>query len=117
MSFKVTQQFGGGREALAQQFVNLDDAKKYAQQAAEAKLSMKIEAVFRVYDLYDDVVATYDTKKLTPTANDASDSDASGGKGQGASFRPTPLATAPRPAGMPANNWVENTDKDKDKDN
>lgn len=114
MSYKVTQQFGGGRETLAQQFVNLDDAKKHAQQAAEAKLSMKIDAVFRVYDLYDDVVATYDTKNLVPSVGNEGQDESSGGKSQGASFRPTPLATAPRPAGMPANNWKEDPDK-KDK--
>lgn len=112
MSYKVTQQFGAGRETLSQQFVNLEDAKKHALNAAETKLSMKIDAVFRVYDLYDDVVATYDTKKLTLPVSDESQADTSGGKGQGASFRPTPLATAPRPPGMPANNWKEDTDKE-----
>lgn len=119
MSFKVTQQFGGGRESLSQQFPTLEAATKHAQAAAEMKLSMKIEAVFRIYNLYDDVVATYDTKKLTPASNEnieSNESDSSGGKGQGATFRPTPLPTAPRPPGMPANNWKENPEDDeKDK--
>lgn len=113
MSFKVTQQFGSGRETVSQQFVNADDAKKHALTAAEEKKAMKIEAIYRVYDLYDDVIATYDTKTLTvatPTNND--DNASSGGKGQGASFRPTPLATAPRPSGTPPK-WLVDDEEDK----
>lgn len=117
MSFKVTQQFGSGRETLSQQFTTLEDAKKHALEFAEQKKSMKIDAIFRVYDMYDDVVATYDTKNLITQSKDSDDTDAgssTGGKGQSASFRPTPLATSPRPAGMPQN-WRSDPEDDKDK--
>jgi len=116
MTFKVTKQFGGGRELPPQQFTDLASAKKHALEGAEENARMKIDAIYRIYDSYDDVVETYNTKSLPTNPEVMVDDEAQGGgKSQGATFKPTPFEMAPRPKGTPPK-WIIDPEEDKDKD-
>lgn len=113
MTFKVTKQFGSGagREQSCGQFKTADKAKVFAIECAESDAAMKIQTIYRIYD-FDDLVGTI-TSNDVQAESKPSESSGSQGQKSGASFRPSPLQTAPRPSGMPANNWVEPDEDDK----
>lgn len=113
MIYRVTKQFSGGSEQPCQQFKTLDEARVYAADCASKNAALKIKVIYRVYE-FDDVLVTLDSSKISTEAEGSSDAGAVGGKQSGANFRPTPLQTTMRPAGMPQN-WSTPPDEDKSK--
>jgi hypothetical protein len=115
MSYQVTKQFGSSREQPCQRFKSLAEAKAFALECAQTDASMRIQTIYRIYDL-DELLPNETIDSNTVTLASTS-SDASGGsKGQqsGATFKPTPLEMSPRPPGTPPKTWVDD-DKNKDK--
>lgn len=78
-------------------FESEEDAKLFAQ----GLLSLDRGKVFKIYHANNLITEM--------SANDLTES--SSGKGQAASFRPTPLQTAPRPPGTPPKNYSDDEDK------
>lgn len=109
---KMTKQFvaGGREQPVSKSFKSMDEAKAFALDNIQSDAAMRIQTIYRIYD-FDDLMATIDASTITQSA------DASGrsqGQKSGATFKPSPLQMAPRPPGLPANNWVE-PKKDEDK--
>lgn len=114
MIYNVKKKYGTGSEQQCQSFSKLDEAKAYAQECAENDAAMRINVIYSIYE-FDEVVETIDSSKVTVSRG--SEESSGSGKGQGASFRPTPLETAPRPKGT-APRWIhdeEDTDDSDDK--
>jgi hypothetical protein len=105
MIYKITKQYGKGKEISDRQFSTLKEAKDYMQQNAESDAAMKTQVIYRVYE-FDEVVYEVDSSKID-ISSQFSSGDSSGGKSSSATFRPTPLATAPRPAGMPPKSIID----------
>lgn len=116
MQYKVTQQYQRGSEQLAKTFVRAEDAWVYIKAQAEAQAAMKIQVIYRLYD-FDDIIGELDSSTYKPEASapDAGSASGAAGKGNQEVFRPSPLATAPRPSGMPQNWRKPEDDKDKNK--
>ena len=112
MSYKVTKQFGGGREMPCQQFDLLPKAQSHARAGAAESKRMNVKAVYRIYD-FDELLETIDSDKVQ-MPQDSQDAGSSAGQQSGARFSPTPLNMAPRPAGTPPK-WLINPEEDKDK--
>lgn len=116
---KMTKQFvaGGGKEQpVSKSFKTMNEAKAFALESLQSDAAMKIQTIYRIYD-FDDLMVTLDANALT-AAGSSSQESAGGtqGQGTGARFSPSPLQNAPRPPGMPANNWVvPKDDEDKNK--
>lgn len=116
MQYKVTQQYQRGSEQLAKTFVRAEEAWVYIKAQAETQAAMKIQVTYRLYD-FDDIIGELDSSTYKPEAP-ASGGDSSpgaAGKGNQEVFRPSPLATAPRPSGMPQNWRPAEDEKDKNK--
>lgn len=114
--YKVTKQFGGGREQPCHQFKTLPEAQKHATDSVENNVAMKIKAVFRIYE-FDDLIQTVDTESYVSAlgaANTASESS-QGGMQSGATFKPTPFEMSPRPKGTPPK-WIIDPDDETKKD-
>lgn len=115
---KLTKQFvaGGGKEQpVSKSFKNMDEAKSFAHECLQSDAAMRIQTVYRIYD-FDDLVATIDASTVVTQSSASDASGSSQGQSSGARFSPSPLQNAPRPPGMPANNWVvPKDDEDKDK--
>lgn len=115
---KLTKQFvaGGSKEQpVSKSFKNMDEAKAFALESLQSDAAMRIQTVYRIYD-FDDLMVTIDASALSQSSGSSESSGSSQGQGTGARFSPSPLQNAPRPPGMPANNWVvPKDDEDKDK--
>ena len=112
MQYKITKQFGTGRETPDRNFTNLNEAKAYSQQSAESDASMKINTIYRVYE-FDDVVHEVNSAKIelsNPSAEPSNGS--SSGKGSGSTFNPTPFAVSAKPKGA-----VQHWKKDEEDNN
>lgn len=108
---KVTKQYGTGAHAdTGQNFTDRASAKRYVDQQLQAEAGQKIK--YRILE-WDEVVEEFDAQKVTPSSSHQGSS--SGGQGKGASFRPSPLNTAPRPASVPHSSFTKDKDEDKDK--
>lgn len=112
MIYKVTKQFGGGKEQPTQQFKSLEDAKTFATEGAEADAAMKIQAVYRVYE-FDDLLETIDSSKITASSKSGDTSSSARGQSSGARFSPTPLEMSPRPKGTAPKVWSDDSKDDK----
>ncbi len=109
--YKVTKQFGDGKEQFCKDFKTVAEAKAHATDSATENATMKIKAVYRVYE-FDELVDTIDSSKIeSKPAQDDSLSGSAGGKQSGSTFKPTPFAMAPRPSGTPPK-WVIDPDED-----
>lgn len=99
MLFKVTKQYGRGAEIIANSFQEQAKARKFMLDEAAKDAHMKIQATYRLYE-FDEVIEEVDTSKLDAVPHHKQ-AEATGGAGAGqqSGFRPTPLATAPKPKG------------------
>lgn len=113
MHFKVTAQYVGARELPAEQFNDLNQAKAFIEAKIRDNNLHKVKVIYRLYE-WDDLLQEFDPSKMDTSDSPDSSSGASSGGGKGASFRPTPLNTAPRPPGSPPN-WLKEDENDKDK--
>lgn len=112
--YKVGKQYGRGPETiLDERFNNLSDVKAFVETKLADDAALNVKAIYRIYE-DDEVHSEYDTSKVVITPASSQASQGSQGMGSGASFRPTPLNTAPRPAGTPQK-WMVDEDEDKDK--
>ena len=109
MIYSVTKKYETGSEQPCRKFNTLEEARAFALESAETDARMKINTTYRLYE-FDDVVATIESSKvdLTPASGESSSSSS----GKGAGFRPTPLATSPRPKGTPPK-WSSDDDDTK----
>lgn len=112
MIFKVTGQYGTGRENHLKDYKEEEDARSYIKEELEKAARLKTPAIFRLYD-FDDLVAEFDSTKEIISPASQSESGASQGQGRATSFKPTPFNVAPTPRGVP-HNWVKD-DEDKKK--
>lgn len=104
--FKITKEYSRGPEVPCANFTDFKDAKDFIELIklpADAKLKVAV-----TYRIYQGAVLLEELDQ-----SNAGDSQSSQGQGNSASFRPSPLATSPRPPGMPSSNWVDDESKDK----
>jgi hypothetical protein len=113
MTYKVTKQFGGGRELPSEQFDLLPKAQSHARSSAAESKRMNVKAIYRIYD-FDDLIETIDSDKVQMAQEVDHAADSGGGKQSGSTFKPTPFNTAPRPTGSPQK-WLIDPDENKDK--
>lgn len=114
MIYKVTKQFvaGGTKEQPCGQFKTQPQAQAYVAEHAEKDAGMKIQAIYRIYE-FDDLLETIDSRTIQSASKPAESAGGSQGMQSGASFRPSPLQTSPRPKGTMPNSWVDPDDKNK----
>ena len=110
MSYKVKKQYARGAETFCESFKQLADAKKFMNEKLSEDASMSIKVIYRLYDAVDELIEEVDASNFDPAST--SGDQGSQGAGKSAGFRPTPLNTAPRPAGMP-HSWIKGEDDDK----
>lgn len=114
MTFKVTKKYGHGKEIqVPQHFKNVAEAKSYIEKEIFEAQAHHTNIIFRIYD-FDELHSEYDSKHHKPQDAGDADTGSSGGKGNAQNFRPSPLTTSLRPAGM-KNNWVDAKDEDEKK--
>lgn len=115
MIFKITKQFcaGGSREQPFSQSKTLEAARAAVAENVESDAAMKIQAIYRIYE-FDDLMETIDSRDIQSTNKSAESASGSQGMQSGASFRPSPLQTSPRPKGTMPNSWVDPEDKNKE---
>ena len=107
--YKVTEQYGAGKENPVAQFKTEKDARLFF----EAKLAadtMGVKVIVRLLDM-DDLLAEQEPGQQSASASSQS---SQGGQGQSStsSFRPTPLNTTPMPKGMPQK-WLKDDEDEK----
>ena len=113
MRYQVKKQYQRGSETACGQFTKIEAAREFMLKAAKADAELKVSLIYRLYD-FDELLEEIDTSKLTTEAASPTESAGSAGKGQSASFRPTPLNMTPRPKGTPPN-WLKDEEDKKDK--
>jgi hypothetical protein len=108
---------GSGEQLCKGNIRSLDEAKADATRLAEADSRMGVKTIYRVYEFDEDIVAEFDSTKIQAagTSSDSTGAGSGGGQKSGASFKPSPLQTAPRPPGTPANNWGKPDDEEEKK--
>lgn len=108
MSYRVTKQYARGSEINCETFKALSEARFYVEKHVVADAAMKVKVIYRIYE-FQDLHSEYDSSESDFSGEQ---SQGSQGKSSGASFHPTPLASAPRPPGMPQN-WREEDEEKK----
>ena|SRR5579862_9867172 len=114
MRFKVTKEYARGGESQFAQFTQVEEARSFIKEKLTDDAALKVRVIYRIYE-FTDLLEEFDPDKLGTSSGATQSSAGSQGKSSEASFRPTPLSTAPRPAGMPQN-WRVDKDKDDEKD-
>lgn len=113
MSFRITKQYARGPEiAFGERFKQLAEAQAFVNQRLMEEALMNVKVIYRIYD-FDDFHSKYDSTEVDTSSIRSQASE--GGKGNAASFKPTPLNTAPRPPGTPQKWLVDKDDEDKEK--
>lgn len=113
MHYKVFIQYGRGSDLLSAQFKDLADAKLFIERKLVNDASQHSRVIYRLYDM-DVLIKEYDSAKEPVQSDQAATQQGSQGKGSGASFRPTPFNTTPRPAGTPQK-WIIDPDEEEKK--
>ncbi len=109
--YKITRQYQRGGESLLKEFIDLLKAKEFIHTCIEEDQRMRVHVVYRLYDIYGDVLNTFDSEETTGTASGGGAASASSSAGKGSGFNPTPFNMSPRPAGMP-HNWLTEPPED-----
>lgn len=113
MLYHVTKQYGHGAEIKCNSFKTLHEAKQFVDENIKAEAAMKIEVVYRIKE-FDDVIEAFDSTKLSLHDEPTNESPSDSGKSSEAVFRPSPLQSALKPAGM-QQNWVNPKDDEEKK--
>lgn len=108
MKYKISKQYARGPESFCAQFADVNDAKFFVQARLADDAVLNVKVIYRIYE-FTELLQEFDPNKSGESASGAAGSQ---GKSSEANFRPTPLSTTPRPAGMPQN-WREDDEKDK----
>jgi hypothetical protein len=111
MLYHVTKQYGRSPEIKCNSFKTLAEAKQFVDENIQGEVAMKIEVIYRIKE-FDDVIEAFDSTKISLHDEPANESSTSTGKNSEAVFRPSPLQSALKPAGM-QQNWVKPKDDDK----
>lgn len=115
MQYQVTKQYERGGETPCGDFKTLGDARNFIRESMMQDAGMRIRITYRIFESFE-MIEEYDpTRGQIPGGAEDAQSQSASGQGKGAGFRPTPLNSAPRPAGIP-HNWVKDDDDDEDKD-
>lgn len=115
MRYKVTKQYARGAESFCQEFDDIQQARNYINTTLNEEVAMNIKNVTYRISEFGDEVEKYDAQNIPKsTEKPTAESQSSGGKGSGASFRPTPLSTTPRPTGGPQG-WLKDEDEEEKK--
>ena len=102
LPFKVAAKYARGPEQLIAKFNTTDDAKAYIQGKLANDVSLRVSVSYLLYDM-GELVETFE-----PGSGGGEGAQGSGGGQQQTSansFRPTPLQTTMRPAGMPPSSF------------
>lgn len=108
MQYKV-KQHSRGTEILLAEFTNSANAKLFIKGKLEEDAEQKIDATYRLVE-FDEVIEEFDKSKLGTSSTTVA-STTTGSQGKQASFRPTPLATTPRPPGTPPK-WIKDDEEE-----
>jgi hypothetical protein len=118
MGYEVKQQFGNrGPEKLMGEFRTIDEARKFAFDKLKADAIYKINSIYRISQ-FDEIIEEWTPDKWQKIADQQQSSyldeqnSSSGAKSQ-SSFRPSPLQSSPRPAGVPASSFKDEEDDGK----
>lgn len=106
MAYRVTIQYGQGRENDLERFNKEGDAREFIKNKL-AEPSLIKNVIYRLYE-FDEIIEAFDAEQIAAAEPTES---SSAGRGQGSGFQPNPFANAPRPPGVP-HNW--NKDKEPD---
>lgn len=110
MHYKVTSQYAGAREIPGEQFDDLNKAKAFIENKMRENAALKLKVIYRLYE-WDDLIQEFDPSKMAaPTAGSGESGSGSQGQGKGASFRPSPLQSSPRPPGVPPSSFKDDED-------
>jgi hypothetical protein len=109
--YKVTEQYGSGKDAPIATFKKDSDAKVFVD-AKLAVLSSSETIIYRIFDL-DELVSEHKPGSVDATSTSAS-SQGSQGQSSSSSFRPTPFNTTPTPTGLPKK-WLNDDEDEKKK--
>lgn len=112
MQYKITKQFGTGREVADKTFTTLFEATEHVQQCAEADAAMKVKTVYRVYE-FDEVIHEVNSATVVLSSPSSESSGSGSGKGSGISFNPSPLMTSAKPKGA-IQHWKKNDEDEKE---
>lgn len=119
MQYQVTKQYERGGETPCGDFATLNEAHAFIRDQMIQDANMRTRIIYRIYESFD-MIEEYDPRKGQIPGGESARSKqetpaaSAGGQGKGASFRPTPLNTAPRPAGIP-HSWIKDDEEGKDK--
>lgn len=108
MRYKVTKQYARGAESQFAQFTEINEAKFFVEAKLQADAALNVKVIYRIFEVTE-LVAEYDPSQPGTTSSQTSGTQ---GKSSEASFRPSPLNTTARPAGM-TQNWKFDKDDDK----
>lgn len=112
MRYRVTKQFGRGSESPCAQFDDLNDAKLFVEIKLSSDASLNVKTIYKIYQGYD-MLEEFNPSESGVAAS-SSTATTSSSQGSGATQRPTPFNTAPRPTGMP-HKWLKDDEDEKKK--
>ena len=112
MTYKVTKQYTRGMETTSGYYAHLKEAQTFVRDGITNDALMKVKVVYRIYDAFD-LLEEHDSSKVEETH--LQETSSGSGKGNAASFRPTPLNTTPRPPGTPPKWIIDAEEEDKKK--
>lgn len=116
MNFQVSREYARGGESHFARFTERSDAEQFINMKRESDQLMKLKVIYRLYE-GSRLLGSFgdDESSLTGGFSGQQTAAATGGRGTGSSFQPTPFNTAPRPGGVP-HNWVKDKDDQKSED-
>jgi hypothetical protein len=114
MKYAVHKQYERGNKILCAQFDDLNDARLFIDLKLAEDLKLKVKIKYFIIE-YGEIIEEFEAGQVgssTASPNYTATDQGSQGAGSGASFRPTPFNTAPRPTGT-APRWLkEDNDKE-----
>lgn len=105
MQYKVTRQYLRDKEKGIAEFTNFDDAKLFINVKLEADMTLKLNIIYRIFDM-DECIEEFNQDKLTKSKSEAARSD---GMSSGSINRPSPFSTTLQPGSSSAK-WSNNED-------
>jgi|SRR5579885_31669 hypothetical protein len=108
MQYVVSKKYTRGSDIEFAEFRELNDARLFITNKMQSDASLNVKVVYTIYDS-DKIIEIFDPDKVNFSSQEQ------GSQGKTASFRPTPLNTAPRPPGTPQK-WIRDEDDEKNKE-
>jgi hypothetical protein len=112
MTFKVIKRLGRTSTTL-KTFPDQQAAETYIRTQLSQDAGLKIDAIYGIYSSFDDEMPLKEFSQKDLSATELNDATGTAQRGSAQGFRPSPLQTAPRPAGLPVSGFKNEEDKSK----